>query len=166
MTTAKTFEIRGVHVLMGMLAFFGIVIAVNVVFAVEAIRSFPGEDVRRSYLQGLNYNSTLAERRAQAAMGWQARASIVETENGPAVRVLLRDAAGQPIDRAALDGELRWRADARRDRPLTFQSVGAGAYVAPLESLPEGRWVMRAQARNPQGEGLDFEAELTWPSSL
>ena len=165
MTTAKAFEIRGVHVLVGMLAFFGIVIAINVAFAIAAVGSFPGEDVRRSYLQGLNYNAVLAERRDQAAAGWQARASLIETESGPAVRVVLHDADGRPIEQAALEGQLRWRADARRDRELAFEPRADGAYVAPLETLLAGRWAMRARARGANGEGLDFEAELTWPPS-
>ena len=73
---ATHFQVRGWHVLTALLAFFGAIIAVNIAFAVIAVRSFPGEDVRRSYVQGLQYNDTLAERRVQQALGWQASADL------------------------------------------------------------------------------------------
>lgn len=156
-------KLRGVHVLIAMLTFFGAVIAVNVAFVVLAVGSFPGEDVRRSYLQGLNYNNTLAERREQAALGWSAAASIIQLRGSPAVEVVLRDSAGRPLDGAAASGELRWPASERRDHALEFAARGEGRYVAAVPDLSPGRWVLRARAERDAGHALDFEAELTWP---
>ncbi len=67
------FRITGWHVLAGMILFFSTIIAVNAVFISLAVQSFPGEDQRRSYVQGLEYNDVIAQRRAQAALGWTAR---------------------------------------------------------------------------------------------
>ncbi|MBL8538579.1 MAG: FixH family protein [Hyphomonadaceae bacterium] len=158
-------ELKGWHVLAAMLAFFGLVIAVNVVFAVFAINSFPGEDVRRSYLQGIQYNDTLAQRRAQAALGWRADVRFVEGSGGDAaLEVALFDREGHPIDGVVLNGALQWPTDARRDQAIEFRHVGSGRYVAALPSLTEGRWRLRARAERG-AEALDFEAELSWPSS-
>jgi nitrogen fixation protein FixH len=154
-------EIKGWHVLTAMLAFFGAVIAVNVVFVVFAVGSFPGEDVRRSYLQGVQYNETLAERRAQDALGWRAAADFVGDSRSAALEVELIDREGRPVNGAAVQGELRWPADARHDRTLAFESVGNGRYRAELGDLTEGRWRLRARAE--RGENArDFEAELLW----
>jgi nitrogen fixation protein FixH len=159
------FVLRGHHVLLGMLAFFAAIIAVNVGFAIVAVRSFPGEDVRRSYLQGLNYNETIAERRAQAALGWRADATLAGGADAAVVVVNLRTRAGAPLNDATLSGELRWPTDARRDHQLTFTRQGDGRYLAQIGALPAGRWRLRARAADASGGALDFESELSWPPS-
>lgn len=161
---AATGPVRGAHVLAALLAFFAIVIAVNVTFVVFAVRSFPGEDVRRSYLQGLNYNATIAERRAQAALGWHAVAVLSDQEGGVVLNVALRDAEGAPIDGLVVAGALRWPTDERRDHDLVFEPRGQGRYVARVPSLAAGRWLLRARAERGDGQKLDFETELTWLS--
>lgn len=165
MSAARDFTLTGRHVLIGLLAFFGAVIAVNVVFAVAAVRSFPGEDVRRSYLQGLAYNDTLADRRAQAELGWQAAASLRRADEGAVLEVSLRTRGGAPLNGAALSGELRRPTTARFDRELAFAPIGEGRYVAALGALPTGRWLLRARAEDGRGGALDFEADLTWRAS-
>lgn len=162
--SAKRSELKGVHVLLAMLAFFGAVIAVNIAFAMAAIGSFPGEDVRRSYAQGLDYNATLSERRAQAARGWRASASLGHSAAGAEIEVVVHDAGGAPLDGLNLNGVLRWPSAERFDHDLRFAPRGQGRYVAALGALHEGRWILRAHAAGDQHEVLDFEAELRWPS--
>lgn len=154
------YRVRGWHVLAAILAFFGAVIAVNAAFIVAAVGTFPGEDEQRSYLQGLHFNETLAERRAQTALGWRAAAGFA----AGGVEVSLRDANGAPIEGATIEAALQRPTQAALDRPLTFTSVGAGRYVAPVDSLEAGRWRLRAHAAHGD-EALDFQAELTWPAS-
>jgi len=157
-----TFELRGWHVLAGMLGFFGVVIAVNVAFTMAALESFPGEDVGRSYVQGLHYNATLAERQAQAALGWRASARLEPSAEGARVVVRLRDAQGTALEGAALVGTLQRPTDARLDRDLAFSALGGGVYAAPVGALHQGRWRLRAHAARA-GDALDLEAQLTWP---
>lgn len=161
----RPFELRGRHVLLMLLAFFGAIIAVNVAFALIAVRSFPGEDVRRSYLQGLRYNDTLAERRTQAALGWHASAALSDSADGAMLNVGLATPDGRPLDGLTLRGELQWPTDSRLDQALAFEPVGAGSYAARLGDLPSGRWRLRARAEDAQGESLNWESELTWPNS-
>jgi nitrogen fixation protein FixH len=158
-------QIRGRHVLIAMLAFFGAVIAVNVTFVVFAVQSFPGEDVRRSYLQGLNYNDTLAQRRSEAALDWSASATLIEQDGAPAVEIDLRDRQSAPIDGLTVTGELRWPTTAEFDHTLTFEPRGAGRYIARVPDLRAGRWILRGRGEQSSDRALDFEAELTWPSS-
>jgi len=162
MTTAG-FRVRGWHVLAAMLAFFGAIIAVNVAFAVIAIQSFPGEDVRRSYLQGVQYNETLEQRRVQAALGWRAATALREREGEAVLEVTLKQRDGEPISAASINGEMQWPTTASFDRELTFTSLGGGRYEARLGALEPGRWRLRARAEGEAG-ALDFESELAWPS--
>lgn len=160
----RSFEIRGWHVFAGMLGFFAIVIGVNVTFATVALRSFPGEDVRRSYLQGVHFNDRLAERRRQSDLGWRARAALKHAEGGAVVEVILSGRDGAPLRGIALAGALQWPTDARHDRALAFEAAGDGRYVARLGALPNGRWRLRARAADGRGGARDFEAELQWPA--
>lgn len=164
MTPAKG-ELRGAHVLIGLLAFFAAIIAVNVAFAVVAVRTFPGEDVRRSYLQGLRYNDTLAERRAQAAFGWRASAVLDARADGAVLNVALAAPDGRALDGLTLRGDLQWPTDSRLDQTLAFEPLGGGVYAARLGELPSGRWRLRARAENAEGQSLNVESELTWPNS-
>lgn len=155
------FQLRGWHVLAAVLAFFGLVTAVNVTFAVYAISSFPGEDVRRSYLQGLRYNETLAERRAQAALGWRATTMLRSDAGEAALEVRLTTREGAPVNGATLVGELQRPISAQFDQQLTFAPAGDGRYLARLSALKAGRWRLRAKAESETG-ALEFESELIW----
>ena len=161
MNAPGRFTLRGWHVLALLLAFFGAVIAVNVAFAVVAVQSFPGEDVRRSYTQGVHYNDVLAERRAQEALGWSAAAALAGEGDGATVNVALRTRDGAALSGAELTGALQRPTDSRLDRTLTFEEVAPGQYRARLDDLHKGRWRLRARAEVEAG-ALDFEAELTW----
>ena len=74
------FRLKGWHVLAGMIAFFGVIFSVNAFFITTALRTFPGEETRRSYVQGLAYNDVIAERQAQAALGWSAAVNLTQTQ--------------------------------------------------------------------------------------
>lgn len=163
--SGKAFRLGGGHVLAGLLLFFAAIIAINIAFAVAAVRTFPGEDERRSYTQGLRYNDVLAERRAQAANGWRARSELAQTASGARVLVRLADRTGAPIAGAVVEGVLRWAPNESGDRALTFVSQGDGLYSADLGALTPGRWDLRARAYKQDGRALDFEAELTWSST-
>jgi len=162
--SANSFRINGAHVLAGLLLFFAAIIAINIAFAVAAVRTFPGEDERRSYVQGLRYNDVLAERRAQAETGWEAQSQLSQSNSGARVIVRLTDANGVPIENASINAVLRWRPNESGDRVLEFVHTGEGRYAAELHALSAGRWELRARAHDPSGQALDFQAEFTWPT--
>ena len=61
----KPFRITGWHVLVSVVAFFGVVIAVDSLFLVLAYRSHPGQVSVTPYEDGLAYNRAVAQRRAE-----------------------------------------------------------------------------------------------------
>jgi len=150
-------ELKGRHVLYWMLGFFGIMFAVNGVFLYQAITSFPGEDVKKSYLQGLNYNQTLEARAAQDALGWQAELGLVDN----AVILHLQDRAGSALSGQPVIGQMRRRATQQDDQLLVFAPQANGDYRAPLESVDPGQWELRVQVLDLETEESVFTAHKT-----
>ncbi|MEL7028643.1 MAG: FixH family protein, partial [Pseudomonadota bacterium] len=110
----ERFQLKGWHVLAALLSFFGTVFAVNAVFVTQAVRTFPGEQVEKSYLQGLEYNKVLEERAAQTALGWTASLDRAEiADGGLRLAVRVTDANGAPVPGLQVNGVLRRPAAAR-----------------------------------------------------
>lgn len=147
-------QITGWHVLIGVVAFFALVIAVDVVFMVLAYRTFSGQVASNPYEAGLAFNQTLAQRQREASLGWSA---AVETEAGKAVVVRVLDRAGQPLDRLSLTGTLERPATETGRQVLDFKPLGDGRYTA-LAQL-DGAWDLRAVARDSKNS-FELEARL------
>ncbi|MGB3625456.1 MAG: FixH family protein [Henriciella sp.] len=141
-------KLKGWHVLLIMLGFFGVMFAVNGVFLYSAITSFPGEDVEKSYVQGLDYNSTLEARRAQAEAGWTVRAGV---EAGTLI-VELGAAEGEPVSTLAVTATLRRLVTDADDLIVALQPAGSrGRYESELPGLDTGRWEILIEARRKDG---------------
>ncbi len=150
-------QLRGWHVLLIMLGFFGVIFAVNGVFLYHAISSFPGEDVKKSYVQGLNYNQTLAARAAQAELGWRAEAGLQDDT----IIFRLHDAEAHPLSDYTVIGELRRRATNDADQILTFRAAPNGEYFAPSGALDRGEWDVRISVLDRGGEAVLFNVDKT-----
>ncbi len=149
--------LRGWHVLVMILLFFGVTIGVNATFITMAVRTHPGEDVPRSYYQGLNYNETLNRRHAQAELGWTARVNVVDTR----LLVEVRDAEGAPVSGLLLTGTLIHPTDTGRDCPLAFGEARSGVYEVTLPCADAGQWHLRAV--NEGDAPFEMEHELWLP---
>ncbi|WP_297734740.1 FixH family protein [uncultured Maricaulis sp.] len=149
--------LRGWHVLILILVFFGVTIGVNATFVTLALRTHPGEDVPRSYVQGLNYNETLDRRREQEALGWTARVNLVERD----VVVAIVAADGNPVSGLDLAGTLIHPADTSRDCPLAFAEARPGVYRVTLPCEGQGDW--RLEAHNREGAPFEMVSELWLP---
>lgn len=132
--------VKGWQVLVMILGFFAVTIGVNVYFITRAVGTHPGEDVPRSYTQGLDYNDTLGRRAAQSDLGWRARVNAVDGR----MVVAVEDAAGAPVRGLQLAGALRHRTVTREDCPLVFVEGENGIYRAPIECAGPGPWRMTA----------------------
>jgi nitrogen fixation protein FixH len=152
-----TARITGRQVLLMIVAFFGVDVAVNTYFVFAAVNTFRGEDAPGAYLQGLDYNQTLAARTAQARLGW--RATIQASRNGSGITIIdvtVVDRDGATISTLSPTGMLQHPSDAHQDRAMTFHPAGDGAYATTLHDVAPGHWniVIRAKAE----DGTPFEA--------
>ena len=129
-------QITGRHVLFGFVAFFGVIIAVNITMAYNAVAS-QSFDERRN---------------AQQALGWSA---LVEVENGE-LSVAIVNADGRPVQAGKIEA-LVGRPTSTRDDFVPKLTFNGRAYVAPVE-LGEGKWIRHLKARSLAGE--PFEQRL------
>ena len=137
--------LSGRDVLFWLLGFFGIVIAVNVWFIVASVRTFSGEDEQKPYLQGVEYNQTLARRAEQRSLGWRATIASARMGNTVKVSLSLRRPNGSPVSGLSLNGELRHPADEGRDRPAALKEVAPGTYAAIVTGITPGAWDLVAE---------------------
>lgn len=150
MDTKPEKQLKGWHVLLIMMAFFGVMFAVNGVFLYHAITSFPGEDVKKSYVQGLNYNQTLEARAAQATLGWTAEAGIEDDK----ILFRLMDRDGRALSGYPVIAELRRMTTDASDALLTFAPGPEGTYIYALDDVASGQWRLTFQV-------LDLDTETT-----
>lgn len=136
-----TRKLTGYGVLTWLGAFFGLILVTNVFFITMAVRTFRGEDEQRPYLQGVEYNRTLARRAEQVRQGWRASIAADRLSSG-AVRATVSIAKpdGTPLAGVHLMGELRHPADENLDRPLKFREVAPGQYEAETANVLGGLW--------------------------
>ena len=162
--TRKQFELKGAHVLAALLAFFGVTIGVNIVFATFAIRSYPGEDRQSPYQQGLHYNDAIAARAAQARLGWRLTPSFAAAKDGAILVVTAVDSTGKALTNVQLQGTLRRPMADKYDTPLRFTTSGAGVFRAALPNLAPGLWEFRGEARD-DGNAYAIDERLIWQVS-
>ncbi|HXI87801.1 MAG TPA: FixH family protein [Parvularculaceae bacterium] len=154
-------KLTGLRVLFILIGFFGVVIAVNIWFVVEALGTFPGEEVKNPYLEGIHYNALLEERAKEKALGWTADLVGVRRDGDDLlISVIYRDKEGGTLSNLSVKGALKRATHAGDDKDLIFEQVGA-AYVARASKARGGLWDLSAIASSTDGGRLEFEKRLT-----
>jgi nitrogen fixation protein FixH len=151
-------HLSGKHVLLMLAAFFGVILAVNIDLVIKAETSFSGEDEHNAYLQGVDFNNTLARRAEQARLGLQVH--ILATR-GAAEAVIISVAVKLPDGRTPsglnLEGRLRHPSDARMDHELKFRPDGDGGFVANVADVAPSAW--NIEVRSTEKSASPFEAD-------
>lgn len=148
----KSRTLKGHHVLMWMLGFFAVMFAANGVFLYNAIKTFPGEEVKQSYVQGLAYNTQLAKNAKQAQLGWTAQVGL----EGRDIVLRLFDADGVALEGYNIAGTLR-RAGQNGDISVNFFYEGNSVYRTNAEGLLQGRWELEFVVSEDRGGLSVFE---------
>jgi nitrogen fixation protein FixH len=157
--TRPPFIIRGWHVLIGFIVFFGLVIAVNTVFMVQAYRTFPGETSVTPYEDGLAYDATLKQMRDQKALGWRLTAGASDAGR---VQVQAFDKAGAPLRGLRMTGELTRPATETGRKTVALQETAPGVYVA-AEGVLNGAWDLNVTALDERGHKAVAQRRLVLP---
>lgn len=151
-TDARTRPFTGRHMAAILIAFFGVVIAVNVTMAMFATRTFGGTVVENSYVASQRFNLWLAQGRAQDELGWTTAVSL-DARRRPMLSLRLR---GRPLDGATVEGVARHPLGRAPDLPVALRPAGAGRYVAD-RPLPAGRWLLQLMVRRGGSEARLLE---------
>ncbi len=153
--------IRGKHVLLAMLAFFGAIIAVNLVFVFFALDTWTGLTTENAYQKGLNYNQTIAARDAQRELGWQAEVSLTTLADGrEALTVVLRDREGAVLTNLAVSGTVKRPTHEGYDQQVVLTEDTRGRYSARLSLPLRGNWDLALSARPVQASPHDQAFEM------
>jgi len=168
MPVQRAFELKGLHVLAALVAFFGVVIAVDVSMAIEAYRTFPGEVSATPFEDGLQFNRTLARRAEERSLDWRAKVGATVMGAGSDVRsgrVLLRvtiaDATGKPVTGLKLSGQMERPATEIGRVSPNFTETKPGVYETAVPDTP-GAWDLTLNGSDRAGRAFEAESQLTW----
>ena len=134
-------EIKGWHVLTVLVLAFGVVIAVNLTLAYNAVRTFPGLEVKNSYVASQSFD---ADRAAQEALGWEVSAKVRDGQ----LRLAILE-GGKAIDPVIEEAVFGRATMVAADQVPAFTFDGEG-FVAPVEA-GEGNWNLRLKVRAADG---------------
>ena len=125
----------------GFVAAFGVIIAVNLTLAFQAVRTFPGLEVKNSYVASQSFD---ADRDAQEALGWVVSA---DEDHDLLKLMILQDGTGiaPQVEEATFGRATSVVADQTPD--FTFDG---NALVAPVNAGP-GNWNLRVKLRAANG---------------
>lgn len=156
-------KLTGRHVLIMVVAFFGVMILANVIFIRAAVRTFPGVSEEKSYVQGLDYNETLKKRAEQSLLGWTAEIVRVErnADTGAiALRLTKNETALAGLN---VTGVLKRPATDDADQSLIFVAQTDGIYKADIGAFAPGVWDLALRIEDIDNQSLDVSARITAP---
>jgi nitrogen fixation protein FixH len=139
-THRKARELKGKHVLLCLLGFFGVVFAVNGVLVQAAISTFGGVETSSSYKAGLMFEQEVARAEQQDDLHWQVAGKIARAKTGEAVLdISARDPKGIPLADLTAQARLAHPADDRLDHVIALERTNAGLFHGEVQTQP-GQW--------------------------
>lgn len=135
-------ELTGRHVALIFVGMFSVIITVNLALAFNALRTFPGLEVKNSYVASQSFDRNRAE---QQSLGWKVSAAV---EDG-SVTLSVTDSEGLPVEVDALDATLGRATHVKDDMTPAFIYDGS-RYIAPADLAP-GNWNIRMVATADDG---------------
>ena len=147
-----TSEFTGWHMLGLMVGGFGIIIAVNLTLAWNAIATFPGLETKNSYVESQHFD---ADRAAQDALRWDVSATL----EGGQLTLSILDQTGQPVQAKVIRATLGRATTTSQDVTPDFTWSGA-ALVAPV-TMRDGYWNLRLELEASDGTQFRRRFPLT-----
>ncbi len=134
-------ELKGKHVVAIFISGFGIIIAVNLTLAWNAVQTFPGLVVKNSYVASQTFD---ADRAAQLALDWDVKAYL---QGDNLVLEIAKD--GQAVEPEIISAVFSRATSVRLDQTPDFTFDGT-AFTAPVEA-GAGNWNLRLVAHAADG---------------
>src|SRR5437899_12305138 len=133
--------LTGRKVLFVLIAFFGVVIGVNMVMMKLAIQTLPGTEVDSAYSASLAYESEIVAAHGQSARNWKVDARVQRGPDGGAtVQLEARDDSGKPMSGLKFQGRFERPTDRRADQPVALAEVASGVYRGSAPLITPGQW--------------------------
>ena len=133
--------LTGGKVLFMLVAFFGIVLGVNMIMMRLAIQTLPGSDVDSAYTASLSYEKEIAAAQDQNARNWKVDAHVRRgADGGATLQVEARDTDGKPMSGLRFQGRFERPTDRRADQPVALAEMADGVYRGNAPLLAAGQW--------------------------
>jgi nitrogen fixation protein FixH len=133
--------LTGRKVLFMLVAFFGVVIGVNLVMMRFAIQTLPGTEVDSAYSASLAYEKQITAARDQNARNWKVDAHVERIgQGGATLQIEARDSSGRPMSGLKFQGRFERPTDRRADLPVVLAEVGIGIYRGSALAIAPGQW--------------------------
>lgn len=125
----------GWHMWLVAIAFFGVIIGVNIWLAVVSATSWTGMVVEDSYIAGQQFETNRIAHEAQQAAGWKP----TFTYTSGLARLLIVDGAGNPVDLGDVSVQINRPVGGHDDQVLKLEAAPTGGYQASVH-LDKGVW--------------------------
>lgn len=132
-------RLTGRMVLLCLVAFFGVVFAVNGVLIHEALSTLSGVDTDSAYQAGRMYEHEVALVKAQDERQWQVDAKVTPASDGARLDLTARDAAGVPLHDIDASVVFERPTDRRLDRDVVVAKDAPGSFHGSVDVAP-GQW--------------------------
>lgn len=150
-------ELTGRHVIIILLSVFGVVFAVNGLFAYYAVSGFPGLETTDAYRKGLAFNQQIEKAETLKSLGW----SVTVTRDNPeAIRLRFQERDGAPLEVSDVAATLFHPTTESQDKTLEFSALSTGLVQAALDPSDKGKRELRITALAPDGRPIAFRREL------
>lgn len=144
--------LTGWHVLAIFGGAFGLIIAVNLTLAFQAVATFPGLVTKNAYVASQHFD---ADRAAQDALGWTLETRLMAGQ----LHLGITDADGRPVRPAALTATLGRATSVAQDITPDFRWTGQGFRAdAPVGS---GYWTLWLEMTAEDGTPFRRRIPLT-----
>ncbi|MEM1350751.1 MAG: FixH family protein [Pseudomonadota bacterium] len=135
-------ELTGRHVALIFIGAFSVIITVNLALAFNAVQTFPGLEVKNSYVASQSFDRDRAD---QQSLGW----TVLADATDGTVTLSVTDSEGAPVEVAELAATLGRATHVKDDMTPEFIYDGA-VYVANVDLAP-GNWNIRMLATADDG---------------
>lgn len=142
-------EITGRKVFAFTASAFAVIIGVNLVMAYKAVSTFPGLEVKNSYVASQEFD---VKRKAQEALGW----TVEPSYEGGVLEIAVTGPKGGVAEVAKFEAMIGRTTERQHDQSPEF-ALARGRFVAPMD-LARGRWEIRVKAE--AADGTPFEQRL------
>jgi len=153
--------ITGRTVLIGMVAFFGVVIAVNLVFVYFALSTWPGLTTQHAFEEGRDYNQTLESAARQEAMGWHSRVGLgAPTPKGRVLTLVMTGPDGKPLTGMKVTAVLSRPVGEGLTVDTAMDEERPGLYGALVRLSALGRWEVLIKVQAEDGRSYHMQHEV------
>lgn len=140
-------QFTGKHMLLVLFAFFGTIIAVNLVLSWFAVGTWSGLVAKNGYVASRDFKKHEIANAKQTSLGWATKLEY----SSSGISVKIHDKTGAPVNDLNLVADIRRPTTEKFDMPLVLTPVASGEYRINTKIAP-GQWMLNLRATGKEGQ--------------